>query len=282
MRALLGAVALAALLGSSACSRVRIAYGLLDTFIADRADSYFDFEPEQKKAFDAELQEYFAWHRKVVLPKAAAHARRSAEVFSKPGFTRAEFDRQADEMEALFKSSIGHFMPALARTMKGLSKDQIEHFAGELRDANDDIKSRLGRTDEDRAERMTQGFTRFMALLLVRPSHAQQQEMQALLRSRMEPPGPWLKDRRARGEALVALLRDRISTAEVERYLLAWAIAPEKFQSPEYQAQVSRFRALMRDLMFQYFSTLDEDRRKELKERLHHHAEDFEALSQAS
>src|SRR6185503_1123476 len=65
----------------SSCSRVKLAYNYADWLLEMQAHKFLDLNDEADKKLINEIDAYHAWHRKEMLPRYAALARRLAKGF---------------------------------------------------------------------------------------------------------------------------------------------------------------------------------------------------------
>src|SRR5690606_22238336 len=131
----------------------RFVYGQLDWFIKRKADSYFDFNEAQEKAFEKGLAQVLRINRRERLPQYAAHLRESARVFSEKKLDRKKYDERAKNFERLIKETASDFIPLLSRTMVSLSPAQIENFREEWKDHSEELKEKTEGDAEQRAEK---------------------------------------------------------------------------------------------------------------------------------
>ena len=131
----------------NSCSRLDIAVQFANTYVANKADDYFDLTSEQKKWLRANFEKDFLNVQKVIFPQLAAELMKASEVIStKKNIEVATVQMSYDRMKNLFFESLRMFSNNAINFSDKLGPDQIlvfqKEFDKKMRDLSEDESSR--------------------------------------------------------------------------------------------------------------------------------------------
>ena len=121
-RATWGVLIAAALLAG--CSAMQLTYNQADVLLSWRADSYFDFDAQQKQEFHRRLERLLVWHRREQLPDYARFAHTAAER-AKDGVSRDDIVWLIDGMKKHYRTIVDRGVADAAELLATASNEQL-------------------------------------------------------------------------------------------------------------------------------------------------------------
>ena len=117
-------LALAALVGLSACSTVKVAYNNIDDVMYWWLDSYADLQDHQKQFTREALVDLQRWHRQQQLPEYVALLKR-LQTLMPQDITPAQVCAVTEEMRTSFVTLLRYVEPANAKLASQLKPEQL-------------------------------------------------------------------------------------------------------------------------------------------------------------
>jgi hypothetical protein len=235
----------------SACAS-RFVYNRLDWLSRYYVSSQVTLDESQSRALEANLDSFFAWHRRSELPRYASFLDRMANDATRP-VSLEQLEAGQREVQSFMRDSVSHVAPAAARWLDGLRPAQVDElftsFAEKERKARAekcagtpaDRRSRSAREFTDRVEDWTGHLDRAQrGLISARYAALRTDECDELMareRSRVE------------FRALVDRYRSRPEFAErIADFLLHPENRPDVAYRDAHEADRARFLRLLADV----------------------------------
>ena len=268
----------------SACSVVRLTYGLADSFALRELDQYLDLNASQRSATKADLEALLAWHRSQELPIYADVMRQLIEDVRQPA-TSEQVDHYYDQLIAARTRTLDYLQDPAVRLLVSLSPEQAQH-----------LRERL---DEDRAEWLEEqnelspeeAFEEYYEELLDNAedwfgdfSESQQQQLNALARTwwqeqlerdaQREDDG----DSEAWRERWLTLLGSGANSERIVQELRVWREYWLEPQTPERLTAQQQRRQRQSQRILDFFALLNQQQRDHASAKLQDYLESIEAL----
>lgn len=272
------ALALATLL--AACTAARFAYNQAPQFSYWWLDSHFDFDDAQSEQVRADIDAFFAWHRREELP-AVAGLLRHWQAMAARELTADEVCAQFEAVRARLNATGERLVDPFARLAPGLSAEQLAHLQRRQARSNEEFERDFLRgTHEQRLQRRLDTAVsrseRFYGAL----SEAQRELLRRwLAESPWEPQRTQAERQRRQADLLRTLRQIQAEPALAQPALRAHLDRLQRSPTPGYQALseagvrhgCAQFAAL-------HNSTTPEQRRQAVRE-LQGYQRDMEILS---
>ena len=134
-------------------------YNRLDFISRYYVSSQVNLDDAQSRALEANVDDFFAWHRRSELPRYATFLDRFANDAVRPvSLERLEAGQR--EVERFMTDSVGRMAPAAARWLSGLRPVQVDELFASL--AEKDRKARADRCSDPEEERRARSARRFL------------------------------------------------------------------------------------------------------------------------
>lgn len=205
---MLSKVILAALVFMLAgCSMLRLGYTNADHLAYWWLDSYVGFTDEQKPWVRNEIDKFFAWHRHTQLPDYAQVLARTQERLDRP-LTSQEVQEEFGVIRKRAERMLEQAIPPLTRLALSLSPEQIASIERKFTKNNEKFrKEYLRNSREERQEARFEKVMKHAEYWFGSFSREQKARIRAASDARPMDYEQWLAERKARQQALLALLK---------------------------------------------------------------------------
>ena len=259
------------------CSTIQFAYNNVDWMLLDKADHYLDLNDDQRARAEQLVAARMEVHRREELPLYVATLS-EIRVMLSDGLTPAELEIIRKRIPALYRRTMRDTIPGIVVLLGELDDRQIDHLRARFEERNrefednfmpESLEVRLDRRVE-RSRRMIEFFTGEL-----RP---EQVELVAQHRNAMPlTADDWLAYHQVRQRELLSMLRRRASSAELERFLVAWWVELAD-QPPELARKMESNTRAWSQMMLELDKTLDPRQRRELLDTLDEFIEELGEL----
>ena len=262
------------------CSALRIGYRHADTYLAWRADEYFDFNAQQKAGFDERLKRLLAWHRYEQLPEYVAFVEAAVKK-GQAGLKRDDIMWFVDGIKARYRTIVQHGMDDAVDMLVTLTPDQIVALQNQWdKDNRKFVKERAldGSPEErkrERQKRVKDEIKDWTGHL----TDEQEEKITALFEA-----VPFInhlrhQDRIRRQKEFLEVQKLRGNKQAFRQRLQAWLPDWEKGRTPEFE----RLSAEVYDKRIQFYIAVEKiltpEQREHVWQRLQKFADDFRSLS---
>lgn len=228
------------LLALAGCGGVAdLAYNNAPTFVASELEEAFDLDDAQIRQLDVRLVDFFAWHREQELVRYR-ETLEAAAVASADGIDAGEFLRLRDEFRDAWQRSLDRAIDSLGDLAVTLTPEQIDRFDAWFGKRSREYEVYLEKSPQQREiyrvernlERLENWFGDF--------DYETRKKVSERLRQLPDRYESWLRYRRARHQALLAVLRDNARDGlDVER--LRAVVDPDSDYARAYEPARAAF-----------------------------------------
>ena len=253
-----------ALLG---CSTIKFAYNNVDWLLLEQADHYLDLNEAQRKHAEQLVAVRMQAHRREELPEYVATLRQ-VRVMLADNLTADEVALIKQQMETLYRRTMSATIPGIVSLLTELDEAQIDHLQARFEERNREFENDfMPGSMQVRLERRVERSTR-MVEFFTGSLNAEQVALITRRRNAMPLSAEdWLAYHRSHQQELVAMLRRRASSTELERFLTAWWV--NLADQPPALARKMKINAdAWSQLMLALDTTLDERQRQHLLDKL--------------
>jgi hypothetical protein len=275
LRALLCGIAL--LLGG--CSATRLAYDHLDTLMRWQASDYVDLTSAQRRDFNVELYELWAWHRATQLPLYAADLKVLAGQVQAGPLSLQQVEQADQRAIEHWNNLIERAAPGYARLHAVLSDTQVSDMLARIgKQVDRKARKRLQQTPAQRRQRNLDEMNELLRHWIGHPSEQQRQLVEqwaacvAVDDAHVQRQEQQRKDRLLRYAGLLATRNQ----PGFEERVRAFIFSPQGVGEDEEIAQQERWLRLLAELS----ATLAAAQREHLRQHLLDYATEFDALAE--
>jgi len=261
----------------SGCSSVQLAYNSADFFIERYAEDYLGLDGTQMREWSPLLDASLDRHRNEELPYLAAFFKQAA-ADARTGFTRPKVDCLLDQFETLYRRHFRLAAGTAAPLLANLTPKQIDALAATFREEDEDDAAKA--TAEDAARRARKRAERYVENLhwwFGDLSSKQRGLISDISRQIPDSAPAWYSYRRAKREALIAMLKAGATESAIEQFLMRWLVDYRDLPRSLADAQ-PRLRDAFSNLLLRLQPTLSPAQRERFIRRLEGLERDFMRL----
>ena len=261
----------------TACSLVGVAYDNLEWYVLRETDGLVALTEPQKETLRVDFRRAQARHRAEQLPMVIAYIDGLADA-AEYGLTRPQAECAVDWARGLYRETAALAVPASARLLASLSQSQQIQLSEALAERGAEYREEYLDPDavrrvQVRAERATE-FIEYLTADLEPP---QRLSIEAWSAATPDTAEAWLNYRTAEQSALLSMLAQGASEAELEGRLRRWWVDRADIP-PSLLAQVQVLEQSVVDLSLSLYRTLSSGQRQHAQRRLRNLADDLRAL----
>lgn len=254
---------------------LKLAYNHLDTLVALELDDFVKLDAGQKRAFDAEFQSLWRWHRQTQLPLYAKDLRAMAERLASGSPTADQHRSFLAQVDQHGEVATDRVLAMLQPLLPLLQDRQAESLVAKLRrDINREEDRHANETDAERRQRYLDSVAERMKRWL---GTLNPEQRQAVERSwergvpQLRSPAQRRQAQLDEVQAFADVLAKRRDADFAERLGALWHAEP----APADAASTAHARELTIELL----TRMDGAQRKRLQRKLLELAEDCDALT---
>jgi hypothetical protein len=259
------------------CNKIRLTYQYADWMVLYSVRDNFDLNSEQSEQLSQEVDDYFLWNRKEMLPLYARYLHASAEKI-RSGLDSATYDSGYAEFRALYRQSLLPVVDKAQTLLLSLEPDQIDAYAKTLKKKNDKLRREISRPREEILEK------RYLKSIKAiedwtGPLSVDQKARLKPLNDAMPWTGDiWLANREKVQAELIDLLKTKAGAAKLRPFLEDYFLDGEKLRSPVYLARSREYQAGLKRYLLELRSILTPAQLERLLEQMKTLANDFDVL----
>lgn len=263
------------------CSALQLTYNQADLLLSWRADSYFDFDAQQKQEFHRRLERLLAWHRREQLPEYARFAHAAADR-AKNGVTRDDIVWMVEGMKKHYRAIVDRGINDAAELLATASNEQLRALPRQWSKDNHrfvddhDLEGGVERRKRARLTRTLTQISDWTGSL----SRAQEQRIEQMLESVPLVEHLRHQDRLRRQREFQELLRLRTQRQEFQSKLHAFLTDWEQGRTPEFERAAAETFERRVEFYIALERILTPAQRERALARLRGFGEDFKALSE--
>jgi Asp-tRNA(Asn)/Glu-tRNA(Gln) amidotransferase A subunit family amidase len=265
-------------LGTSACTRVDLAYRNLDVLIPWSLNDYLDMNRDQKSWFDDRLREHLSWHCSTQLASNLEWLDRVEQMVATQQVTPATLGERTREAKEAIAEIATRVTPSAVELLQGLDDNQVRAMQQAF---DEDVAKRrkeyvnvpLAEQIDDRAKRMQKRLEPWFGKL----NSAQQQRIRSWSQSLGEQNKDWI-DNREHWQAQFIRALDERRSAQFPQRIAQLLQRRETLWTPQYQAAYARTEQAAIDLMVGLAADSTPEQRQRIQAKLTELRSDFSRL----
>lgn len=270
--------AVAVLLAVSGCNKLKLGYEYADWMVIYAVEDNFDLEKPQRVRFKDDVEAYFKWHRKTMLPLYANLLAAAADSLGK-GFRPEGVDSGYAHFKRLHKLTMEPTLDKTVDLLLSLSPAQVDQWLEKQHKKNQKLRKDFSGSRDEQLERRYEKTVEELQDWTGKLSKEQKKQLRALSRAMPWNGHLWLENRERVQARLAALLKARPPRQEVRRFMEDYFLHPERLRPEGYNVRVKEMEAMMRSLIIRVHALLTPEQRRAFRTRLELLAQDFRNMS---
>lgn len=272
----LGLIAL--LLSTTACSLRKVAYGMANRLIVSRLSDTFKLNDGQRQQLVTKISTLHAWHRSEELPRYVALIDTFLPKLAN-GLERSELEWLMREGNAALERLALRSAPELATVLAGLSAQQINQSAAEMKKAERERFEKLEMSEEDYVRHRMKAGRKNLSTWLGTYTPQQLAEYEKFVRKNRPEEQRRRRRTQQNQQALLDSLRSHREAQAISHILSRWMTRQEVEETPEFQAAEQRNNAEYMDFLLTLDRSLSAAQRTHLMNELRAWRRDFDELA---
>lgn len=264
----------------SACSGLKLVYGLADDLLEREAAFYLDLDESGSTLLDQKVEDVVLWHQSSMLPQYAAFFREQADILEEGEITRQNIDRAFGKTRVLLERTLLGITPHAATVLADHTTAQkIAHIRKQIYERNAERAERHAQPRAERLERRVERLTKNFGRAIGDLTPGQAEVVERYAAATLGDSGIWVDHLHKRQIAFLSFLEQQPNERQIEPFLEKIMLRSYEVVQPEYksfsEARFKRFQNLLFDILSQITPT----QRSEAVSTLRSWANDFTDLS---
>lgn len=262
----------------SSCSRLKLGYEYADWMVVYAVEDNFDLEKVQRARFKEDVESYFRWHRKAMLPLYADLLSGVSDSLGK-GLRPEGIDSGYSRFKVLYRKTMEPTLDRAASMLVSLSPAQVDEWSAKQQKKNQKLRKDFSGGRDEQLERRYEKTVDELEDWTGKLSKDQKKQVRALSRGLPWNGHHWLENREKVQARLAALLKAKAPRDEVRRFIEDYFIHPERLRSEEYNARIKESEVKLRAMITRIHQILTPEQKKHFRIRLDLLAQDFRKMS---
>lgn len=268
----------ALLLSTAACSLRKVAYGMANRLIVSRLADTFHLDGKQRQLLTDKIGGLHAWHRQQELPRYVALI---------DGFLpKLENGLEKSELEWLVREGNGAIerlavraAPEMAAVLEGLSPQQINQSAAEMKKSERERFEKLETSEEEYVRHRLKAGRKNLSTWLGTYTPQQLAEYERFVRKNRPEELRRRKRTQQNQQVLLDALRNHKGVPALTHILTRWMTRQEAEETPEFQAAEGRNMNEYLEFLLTMDRSLSPAQRTHLMNELRAWRRDFDELA---
>lgn len=276
--ALPAALAFALMTVFAGCSKLKLGYEYADWLVIYSVHDNFDLDKSQRVRFKEDVEAYFKWHRKAMLPLYAGLLAGAADSLGK-GLRPEGIDTAYAQFRTLYRKTMVPAVDKATDLLISLNPTQIDHWLEKQRKKNFKLRKDFSGSPEDQLERRYEKTVEELEDWTGRLDKDQRRQIRILSRSLPWNGHLWLENREKLQARLGTLLKSKPPRDQVRALMEDYFLHPEKLRSPEYNARFAESETRIKVMAARIHDLLTPAQRRNFRSRMEKLAGDFRRMS---
>lgn len=276
IRSLAAAVAAIALSG---CNKIGLLYDYADKLVLYKVEDDFDLDKAQRVRLKADVEAYFQWHRKTLLPAYAdflSYIVDSARVSLRPG----EIDSGYQRYQEIYRRTMEPVAEKSTALLLSLSPDQIEGWIERQRKKNRKLHKDFSGSQPERLEHRAKKIIDELEDWTGRLSKEQKEKIRVLNGSVPWNGILWLDLREKVQERVAEMAKRKAPADSLQAYLAQYYLGDENLKSDEFRERYRDFEQRLKTFIYAIRNLLTDEQRARFLQQVEKLAQDFRTRSQ--
>lgn len=277
-RPLAAGAALAAL-SLSGCNKIGLLYDYADKLVVFNIEENFDLDKDQRGRLKEDVEAYFRWHRKNLLPAYAdllAYASDSARDGLRPDEIEAGYQRYLE----LYRRTMEPVAAKSVALLKGLSPEQVDAWIDRQRKKNRKLRKQFSGSMQERLDHRGKKIIDELEDWTGRLGKAQKDRIKALNGTLPWNGELWLDLREQVQERVAEMVKRKAPEDSLRALLAAYYQRDEGLKGEEFRRRYREFEKRLVTMIYMIHNMLTAEQKQRFLQQVEKLAQDFRARSQ--
>lgn len=266
------------LLGLCGCSKLKLGYEYADWMVIYSVEDNFDLEKLQRTRFKEDVESYFRWHRKAMLPLYADLLSGASDSLAK-GLKSEGIDSTYGRFKVLYRKTMEPTVDKAVNLLVSLSPAQVDEWAAKQQKKQQKLRKDFSGSRDEQLERRYEKTVDHLEDWTGKLSKDQKKQIRELSRGLPWNGHLWMDHREKVQARLAVLLKAKAPREEVRAFIEDYFINPEHLRSKEYNARIKESEGKLRMMITRIHQILTPEQKKHFRTRLDLLAQDFRKMS---
>lgn len=277
-RPLAAGAALAAL-SLSGCNKIGLLYDYADKLILYNVEDNFDLDKAQRSRLKQDVEAYFQWHRKALLPAYAEFLAYVADSAG-DGLRPDEIETGYKRYQELFRRTMEPVAEKSTALLLGLSPDQIDAWIEKQRKKNRKLRKDMSGSPQERLDHRGKKIIDEMEDWTGKLSKEQKERIKALNGTLPWNGLYWLELREQVQERAAEMAKRKAPADSLRAFLTLYFQGDESLKSAEFKERYREFERRLRTMIYLIHNVLTAEQKAHFLQQVEKLAQDFRARSQ--
>jgi hypothetical protein len=278
IRPLAAGVALAAL-SLSGCNKLGLLYDYADKLVLYSVEDNFDLDKAQRVRLKEDVEGYFQWHRKALLPAYADFLSYVADS-ARDGLRPDEIDSGYKRYQELYRRTMEPVADKATGLLLGLTPVQIDAWLERQRKKGEKLRKQYSGSGQERLDHRAKKIIDELEDWTGRLSKEQKEKIRALNATLPWNGALWLELREKTQERAAEMAKRRAPADSLRALLRAYYVGDERLKSDEFRERYREFEQRLRGMIYAVHNLLTDEQRAHFLQQVEKLAQDFRARSQ--
>lgn len=263
----------------ASCNKFKLGYEYADWLVTYSIEDNFDLEKPQRAMLKEEVDAYFHWHRKQLLPVYADFATWIADS-ARNGIKPAEVDSGYARYRVLYRRTMEPVIDKSVDLLASLSPEQVDQWLEKVRKKNAKLRKSFSGCPEERLEHRFAKIVDELEDWTGKLTKDQKARIRTLNRTLPWNGNLYLEMRETVQDRLADMLKKKAAKEELRDYLSGYFLDTDSLKSEEYRNKSREFSVRMRTIIYQVYNMLTLEQKRRFIQQVEKLARDFRLLSQ--
>ncbi len=260
------------------CNKIKLVYESSDWLLTYSVEDNFDLDKPQRALLKEEVDAYFHWHRKELLPVYADFATFVADSL-RNGMRPSEVDSGYARYRELYRMTMEPALDKSVNLLVSLSPEQVDQWLEHVHKKNAKMHKDFSGSLEERLDHRYAKIVDELEDWTGKLTKDQKARIKALNHTL-----PWngnlrLEVREKVQEHLGDILRKKAPREEVRAYLANYLLDTDSLKSEEYRIRNHDFQVRLKIMIYQIHNLLTPEQKRRAIQQVEKLATEFRALS---
>lgn len=261
------------------CNKIGFVYDFADKLLLLNLEDTFDLDKTQRARLKDDVEAYFHWHRKTMLPRYADFLQFVADS-ARNGLRPAQVDSGFRRYQELYRETMEPLAGKATTLLLGLTPGQIDAWMDKQHKKNDKLRKDFSGSLQERLEHRGKKVIDELEDWTGRLGKDQRARIMTLNASLPWNGNLWLDLRAQIQDRAAAMARRRAPADSLRALLSQYFQSDDALKSAEYRMRNREFEKRLTTLIYMIHNTLTPEQRRRFLQQVEKLAQDFRAKSQ--
>jgi hypothetical protein len=263
----------------SGCTKIGLLYEYADKLVLYGIEDNFDLDKTQRARLKQEVEGYFQWHRKTLLPAYADFLAFAADS-ARDGLRPDEIDSGYNRYRELYRRTLEPVAEKSTAFLLGLTPGEIDAWLERQRKKNLKLRKQYSGSPQERLDHRAKKIVDELEDWTGTLSKEQKGKIKVLNAAVPWNGALWLDLREHSQERIADMAKRKVPADSLRAYLAAYYTGDESLKSEEFKARYREFERGLKGLIYAIHNLLTDDQKARFIQQVEKLAQDLRTRSQ--